>query len=57
MQNFIIVLYILSFTLISFFLWMVIAKDRRKEVIPFFFFCDFFVLSAVKAVLGSTEST
>lgn len=57
MQNFTIVLYILSFTLVSSFLFMGITKDRRKEVIPFFFFCDFFVLSAVKAVLGSTEST
>ena len=57
MQNFTIVLYILSFTLVSSFLFMGITKDKRKEVIPFFFFCDFFVLSAVKAVLGSTEST
>lgn len=65
MLNFTIFLYILLFAFISTVLWICVSKDKRKERISlqtikeivFFFFCYFFLLSIVKVLLGSAEST
>lgn len=59
MQNLMIFLYILFFALISAIVWIFLSKDRRNgwRSLVFYFFCNFFLLSAVKAFLGSAEST
>lgn len=59
MQNFMIFLYILFFALISTLVWICLSKDRRNgwRSLVFYFFCNFFLLSAVKVFLGSAEST
>lgn len=65
MQNLMIFLYLLLFSLISTVLWICISEKRRKEwksqqsvkEIIFFFLCNFFLISAAKTLLGGAEST
>lgn len=65
MQDFLIILFIFLFSFISTIIWIFTIKERRKgwirqqtgQEIVFFFLCNFFLLSAVKAFLGSEEST